>query len=101
MSGSGPERAPFSGSESSSLGPQPHRPQYTPTRLERAVVFTEIGGLVLLELLWWVSSRRRQLRWRAQGALARWEDGLPRRPRRSASQTTGRRSRHRRSPARG
>jgi hypothetical protein len=70
--------------------------------LQRAVVFTEIGGLALLELLWWVSYRRRHLRWRAQGAFSRWEnDVIRRRPRRPGSQATGRRSRGGRSPPRG
>ena len=101
MSGSGPERAPFSGSESSSLGPQPHRPWSTPKRLQRAVVVTEIGGLVLFELLLWLSSRRRHLRWRAQGAFERWENDVRRGPRRPGSQASGRRSRGGRSRSRG
>jgi hypothetical protein len=47
MSGSGPERAPFSVASRPRSAPKPHRP--SSTRLQRAVVFTETGGVALLE----------------------------------------------------
>ena len=50
MSGPGPDRAPVSGSESSSLGRQTDLTWSMPKGMRRAVVFTEVGGLVLLEL---------------------------------------------------
>ena len=79
MSGSRPEHAAAAGGELSSLGPQQHRSPSTLKGLPRAVMFTEFGGLALLELLLWLSYRRRHLRWRAQGAFARWENDVVRR----------------------
>jgi hypothetical protein len=47
--------------------------------LRRAVALTGIGGLVLVELVLRLAYRRQQLRWRASGAVARWENDFMRR----------------------
>ena len=46
--------------------------------LARAMPLIELGALVLFQAIWWVSYRRRRLGWRAQGALARGEQGRTR-----------------------
>jgi hypothetical protein len=62
----------------------------TTERLPGAMLITTIGGLVVYELVLWCSDRRRTLRWRAQGAIARWEHDLGRRrPRRTDARRGG------------
>jgi hypothetical protein len=44
--------------------------------LGRTITATELAGLILLEILLWISYRRQRLRWRTQNAVARWENDL-------------------------
>ncbi|HEX8804065.1 MAG TPA: hypothetical protein VF743_07720 [Acidimicrobiales bacterium] len=58
-----------------------------PGGLRRVITAVEIVALLLFELLLWISYRRQRLRWRTQGAVARWENDFvrgrrQRRPRR-------------------
>jgi hypothetical protein len=56
----------------------------TTERRPGAMLLTTIGGWVIYELVLWLSDRRRTLRWRAQGAISRWEHDLARRRTRQA-----------------
>jgi hypothetical protein len=55
------------------------RRPFTAERLWRAIKLAEIGGIALLNVFVWFSYRRRRVRWRAQGAVARWEHDFARR----------------------
>jgi hypothetical protein len=55
---------------------QERRPTDTGGGLRQAIRLTEAGSLVVLEAVLWLRYRRQRLRWRAQGALARWEHDL-------------------------
>jgi len=69
------------------------RPPVTRKGLRRAVTLTEIAGVVLIEVVLGLAYRRRQLRWRVQGAVGRWEnDFLNRRPRRAGGRQVGNRA---------
>ena len=67
---------------SASSGPQEGRPS-TSSNLERVVVTAGIAGVALIPLLLWLSYRQQDVRWRIQGAVTRWANGVPRRPRRA------------------
>jgi hypothetical protein len=43
------------------------------TSLRRALPLIEMAALVLYGAYLWVSDRRRRLRWRAEGAIDKWE----------------------------
>ena len=47
-------------------------------RLARAIPLIKLAALVVIEVVWWATYARRQLGWRAQGAMARWEHDLTR-----------------------
>jgi hypothetical protein len=53
------------------------------------VVVAEMVVLVLVKTLPWLAYRRRHLGWQAQGAVMRWETGIPRR-RRGTNGSAGR-----------
>jgi hypothetical protein len=55
---------------------QERRPTHTNGGVRQAIRLTEVGSLVVLEAVLWLRYRRQRLRWRAQGALARWEHDL-------------------------
>ena len=61
-----------------------HQPPPTTSGLWRAIIFTEVAGLALLNLYWWLSYRSQDLRWRAQGVISMWANDVPRRGQRRA-----------------
>lgn len=44
--------------------------------LRRAIRLAEIASLVVFQAVLWLAYRRQRLRWRTQGAVARWEHEL-------------------------
>jgi hypothetical protein len=78
MGRSRPAQAPIPGDGLALLALDRHRSPPGMTGLRRAVALTGIGGLVLVELVFRLAYRRQQLRWRASGAVARWENDFMR-----------------------